>query len=156
MAMASARRQIAATRIQRVARAMNIDSALPVPVRRAMRWNLGTPCIVPLGLVAMITLDLGRLTSAPEPAAIFVFIGVAVAWAWLCRGVAMRALRRAAAHDHLLCPDCTYDLRALDANGTCPECGRVYEHDAVRATWLDAERRLTRGKDRRAIDEPPG
>ncbi len=58
--------------------------------------------------------------------------------------VAWRARRRAKAHDHLLCPDCAYDLRTLYANGTCPECGRLYQHEAVRATWLDAQRRLKR------------
>lgn len=55
-----------------------------------------------------------------------------------------RMISRAAAHDHLLCPDCTYDLRTLDAAGACPECGRAYEHDAVRAQWVDAQRRLKR------------
>ncbi|MEQ9097043.1 MAG: hypothetical protein RIE32_12355 [Phycisphaerales bacterium] len=51
---------------------------------------------------------------------------------------------RAVRADHLLCPQCTYDLRTLDAAGACPECGRAYEHGAVRAQWVDAQRRLKR------------
>ena len=70
---------------------------------------------------------------------------VALVVAWLFWEIAARrAFRRAADAKHLLCPDCCYDLRTLDEAGTCPECGRAYEHDAVRAQWLDAERRLKR------------
>lgn len=80
------------------------------------------------------------IPSVPVPAMILCL----AVFVLLCYTFAKRALRRASAYGHLLCPECTYDLRALDATGTCPECSRAYEHDAVRAQWLDAERRLKR------------
>lgn len=131
---------------QRLARFYNIDSDLPEAVRRPMRWSVVVPGLGLLGLVALIALDTTGVVARPYPAVTFGIAGVTIAWVWLLRQSARRTLRRAAAHDHLLCPDCAYDLRTLDATGTCPECGRRYEHAAVRATWLDAQRRLTRGK----------
>ncbi|MFI4882423.1 MAG: hypothetical protein ACIAQU_07550, partial [Phycisphaerales bacterium JB064] len=71
-------------------------------------------------------------------------VWAAVACVLVAYRLAKRALRRAPAADYLLCPDCTYDLRTLDDAGTCPECGRAYEHDTVRAQWAEAERRLKR------------
>jgi hypothetical protein len=46
---------------------------------------------------------------------------------------------RRVAHDcdYELCPDCGYWLHELPAKHVCPECGRGYEIDAVRAAWLN-------------------
>jgi hypothetical protein len=121
-----------------------IDGGLPRAVRRPMVWLWVSFGIVPVAPGAMVAgLKLGLIPGTLA----FGFVGlmfVANAFGVVCLIVARRALRRAAAHEYLLCPDCTYDLRTLDATGTCPECGRAYEHAAVRATWLDAQRRLTR------------
>ena len=127
-----------------LARVMSIDAALPAPLRNARRGYLITFSI---GVVAMMTLlvlallDVGpNLGNAPPLTFFVLMLATTLIWdrSW------KRALRRAAAHDHLLCPDCLYDLRTLDDAGTCPECGRVYEHGAVRAQWVEAERRLKR------------
>ena len=136
--------QPAANMRQRLARFYNIDGELPEVVRRPMRWSLVVPGLGLLGLAALIALDATGVIARPYPGATFGIVGVTIACVWLCHRVAKNVLRRVAAHDHLLCPECTYDLRTLDAAGTCPECGRAYEHEAVRAQWLDAQRRLKR------------
>ncbi len=129
---------------QRLARYYIVDGELPDAVRRPMRWSLAVPGLCLLGLAALIALDVAGVVARPYPAASFSIGGMAMAGVWLCHRIARNAVRRADAHDHLLCPDCLYDLRTLDEAGTCPECGRAYEHDAVRAQWLDAQRRLKR------------
>lgn len=138
-----------------LARTMNIDAALPAPVRNAKRGYVITfsaVLIALMTLLALALLDLGPdLGNGPLFAYFLLMVATTIFW----DRASKRALRRAAAHDHLLCPDCLYDLRTLDATGTCPECGRAYEHDAVRAQWIEAERRLKPGKTRPANDEPP-
>ena len=126
--------QPAANMRQRLARFYNIDGELPEVVRRRMRWSLA----------ALIALDATGVIARPYPAATFGIAGVTIACGWMCHRLAKNALRRAAAHNYVLCPECTYDLRTLDVTGACPECGRAYEHEAVRAQWLDAARRLKR------------
>lgn len=144
--MPSGQDKPATTMLQRLARMFYLDAETPGAVRRSMRWSWlgwGLAIVAPWALLVSLKLDLVAGKQA------FGFLGVmwvAIVFAVASQFVARRTVRRAAAHDHLLCPDCTYDLRTLDATGTCPECGRPYDHAAVRATWLDAERRLRRGK----------
>ncbi len=137
----------------RLARSLDIDTGLPEPVRRAKRGYMVTIAVIALALCTIFVLEILDLVpdlgNAPMYAYFVLFMSACIFW----HRSSKRALRRAAAHDHLLCPDCTYDLRTLDHAGTCPECGRAYEHAAVRARWLDAERRLKRRKDRRPSDE---
>lgn len=109
-----------------------------------MCWHALTPVLALLALAVLIVLDATGVVGPPHAAAIFGIGGATIALCVLWRHLAVRALRRAAAADHLLCPECLYDLRTLDATGTCPECGRAYEHDAVRQQRIDAERRLKR------------
>lgn len=109
-----------------------------------MRLAMGLALGVILVPVSFIALDGFGLNDLIPNGLLFPIVWLCLACVYLCHRSAKRALRRAAAHDHLLCPDCLYDLRNLDATGTCPECGRASEHDAVRAQWVDAERRLIR------------
>lgn len=60
-------------------------------------------------------------------------------FAWLGHRKKMR-LRRARQLSWLACERCMYDLGSLDESGVCPECGRPYERERVRARW----ERLTR------------
>ncbi|MEO1277985.1 MAG: hypothetical protein AAFV77_03410 [Planctomycetota bacterium] len=142
--MPGAPNQQATSRANRVARTLSIDSELPEAVRRPMCWHALTPVLALLALAVLIVLDATGVVGPPHAAAIFGIGGATIALCVLWRHLAVRALRRAAAADHLLCPECLYDLRTLDATGTCPECGRAYEHDAVRQQRIDAERRLKR------------
>ena len=134
----------ATTKRHRLARAMHVDAGLPEPIRRASRGYVVSLTVIVLALMAVFALDMmdvvPDLGNAPMVAYFVLFVTAIVFWHLASK----RTLRRAAAHEHLLCPQCTYDLRTLDAVGTCPECGRAYEHEAVRATWLDAQRRLKR------------
>lgn len=51
---------------------------------------------------------------------------------WRVRRDLLRRLREAGGR---LCPGCEFDLRGLGDSGSCPECGRPFEIDAVRAQW---------------------
>ena len=109
-----------------------------------MKWSLGGAIALLLGLIVLRIAEASGIFPRLGIAWIASALVAAVIYFLICHRRAQQTLRRAATHDHLLCPDCLYDLRALDATDTCPECGRAYEHDAVRAQWLDAERRLKR------------
>ncbi len=102
-----------------------VDGESPEAIRRPMRWSLVVPGLGLLGLVTLVALDATGVVARPYPAATVSIVGVTFACVWLCHRIARRALRRAAAADHLLCPACAYDLRALDDVGACPECGRA-------------------------------
>ena len=109
-----------------------------------MRWKMAGLLVVGLPLVATFALTLlgvvpGLAVVLFVPASMFFAL-----WAGHWHPISENLVARAAAHDHLLCPECTYDLRTLGEMGTCPECGRAYEHEAIRERWLDAERRLKR------------
>lgn len=69
-------------------------------------------------------------------------------WAWAIGAIALWGLvlaasllaiaiktRRAGRAGFVLCPRCLYDLGGLPVEGTCPECGRAYEHAATVAMW---------------------
>ena len=127
------------------ARRLNIDQSVPRPVRGPMRWAVGFALIAMFVPIGFIGLDAFALKDRVPHVLFPAIVWAAVACVLVAYLLAKRALRRAAAADHLLCPDCTYDLRTLGEMGTCPECGRAYEHAAVRAQWLGAERRLKRG-----------
>ncbi len=131
-----------ASRLQRVARTLYIDSGLPAPIRNAKLGYVVTLTVAVIALLAIFALAWLGVGPAPGNAPMYAYFILIVLTAIFCHYLSKRALRHAAAADHLLCPECTYDLRALGEKGTCPECGRAYEHDAVRAQWLDAERRL--------------
>ncbi len=126
------------------AKKMLLDASVPGPIRRNQWWAAAITLAMLGAMFAFILLDAPATGPASSPWAIFGPM-------WLGAGVLLlvhrqntRTLRRAAAHNYVLCPECLYDLRTLDAAGACPECGRAYEHGAVRAQWLDAARRLTR------------
>lgn len=128
----------------RFVRRFGLDPALPGQVRRANQAAVLAWIAAFLVLVPMLILDSTVITGT-IPARWYILVNVAMLLVILSRKrFARRITRRAAARDHLLCPDCTYDLRTLDAAGTCRECGRAYEHEAVRAQWVDAPRRLKR------------
>jgi len=142
--MSTEPRQPAATLRQRLARTMGIDAALPGPIRRWKWRGLLVVLVAGLAAFAVLAIDAAALPFSTIagwniPLMLAMFAGVL-----LCKRAARRVVGRAAAADHLLCPECTYDLRTLDEAGACPECGRAYEHGAVRAQWLDAQRRLKR------------
>ncbi|MEQ9097040.1 MAG: hypothetical protein RIE32_12340 [Phycisphaerales bacterium] len=121
-----------------------LDRRIPGAVRRCMWWNVWVNG--PMPLVILMAIILGGLGATPFIRWVGVpsLAVVAIGWALFCHASIKRTLRRAAAHEHLLCPECLYDLRTLHAAGACPECGRAYEREAVRAQWVDAQRRLTR------------
>jgi hypothetical protein len=123
---------------------MMLDASVPEAIRRPKRWGMVLSLAVFLTLAVTMMLDTWDVLAGPNAWLVWSCAAVAGPGLLLCHVASKRAIRRAAAHDHLLCPDCTYDLRTLDATGTCPECGRAYEHDAVRAQWVDAARRLKR------------
>ena len=126
------------------ARRLNIDQSVPRPVRGPMRWAVGFAVIVMFVPIGFIALDAFALNDRVPNVLFPAIVWAAVACVVVAYLLSKRALRRAAAADHLLCPECTYDLRTLDEAGACPECGRAYEHEAVRAQWAEAERRLKR------------
>jgi len=112
-----------------------------------MRLELSGHAMLCCGLIAIWLLGRHGVVPLFAPAWIFALFPVIVGWAFLCQRRVRRTVRRAAAADHLRCPDCLYDFRTLDAAGACSECGRAYEHAAVRAQWLDAQRRLKGAKE---------
>lgn len=132
-----------------------LDASVPGPIRRYKRLEVVAALVIlsivfALGIMVMLDKDIAFVWRVLPAAFLLPFI------LWLLGSRAnTRTLRRAAAHNYLLCPACTYDLRTLDKEGACPECGRAYEHEAVRAQWLDAQRRLKRTS-RGGVDrEPP-
>ena len=136
-------------------RYFDIDNAMPAAVRRPMRWQMAGLLMAAASFLVLLTLaQLGIVSGLVAASFPLVCIFVVLWGHYFDRAVRQR-VARAAAHDHLLCPECLYDLRTLDDAGTCPECGRAYEHAAVRAQWAEAERRLKPEKTGRTIDEPP-
>ena len=119
-----------------------LDASVPEFIRRYSRIQL---LVLVIWLALGIGLGLLRwygVNLLPVPGVYSSILLVPMFAYLLIARASGRALRRAAAADHLLCPGCADDLRTLDATGTCPECGRAYQHAAVRAQWLAAERRL--------------
>lgn len=55
------------------------------------------------------------------------FLGVAIAYVWLLRHAAWR-LDQLFARGAAACPGCGYDLRGLEEEERCPECGRARGH----------------------------
>lgn len=129
----------------RLARWLRVDAEMPQPIQRAVRRPylcFGLTMLLSWALVVGLKL---RVLADRQAFGLVGLMLVATAAGWGCLIMAWRARRLAASCDHLLCPECLYDLRTLDATGTCSECGRPYEHNAVRALWFHAERRLKRG-----------
>jgi hypothetical protein len=46
-----------------------------------------------------------------------------------------RLIRRLTAAGYLLCWQCGYDLSATGGAGRCPECGREFQAESLRALW---------------------
>lgn len=136
------------------ARKMMLDASVPEAIRRYKRMEiLFIATFIPLfcapGILSVYGIQVFGSISLWHVLLPLPYVLWLLSW----RGI-RRTTRRAAAHDHLLCPDCTYDLRTLDETGACPECGRAYEHEAVRAQWMDAARRLKRTS-RGGVDHQP-
>jgi len=51
------------------------------------------------------------------------------------RYVRRQVIRELQEHDHLLCLSCGYPLAGLSDRHVCPECGRAFDPDGVRANW---------------------
>ncbi|MFI4915047.1 MAG: hypothetical protein ACIAS6_00895 [Phycisphaerales bacterium JB060] len=152
--MPSAPDQPATTLRRRVARALRVDAELPHVVRRAMRWSwVGWSLPLAMPWVWYVAIRLG-LWPKQHILWLVPLVWCGVGFGLVCTIAAKRYIRRAAAHDHLLCPECLYDLRTLDEAGVCPECGRAYEHAAVRRQWVDAQRRIERTS-RGGVDHQP-
>jgi rRNA maturation endonuclease Nob1 len=47
-----------------------------------------------------------------------------------------RLLERIRRGNLLVCPGCEYSLENSKESGVCPECGRAYDMDEVRRTWV--------------------
>ena len=127
---------------QRLERYFNVDADMPEAVRRPMRWMLVVQFALPMCILATIPLEESGIIPDIDNLWFVAIMLVFFVFAWYSSHHARRIIRRAREADSLLCPGCTYDLRTLRDAGTCPECGRAYKHEAVRATWLDAERQL--------------
>lgn len=55
---------------------------------------------------------------------------------WIVGGVhGRRGYARLKACGLLLCTRCGFDLRGLDEEGACPECGTRYTHTGTRNQW---------------------
>ena len=143
-AMPGAPRQPARSLRQRIAKRLWFDDSIPTQVRRAN--HLAMLAIVAAIPIAVTMLVHDFTTTGPSIAsAWYILLQIAMFGGIIYFNlIARRVVRRAAAASNLLCPNCAYDLRDSAATGTCPECGRAYEHEAVRAQWLDAERQLKR------------
>ncbi|OAB63621.1 hypothetical protein AY599_08705 [Leptolyngbya valderiana BDU 20041] len=153
--MPSAPRQPPRTIVQRLARMFWFDDYYPAPVRRANHLAM-LAIVVAIPILATMLLYDFRAGGPQISSGVYILMNVTMlGWIFVWKMEARRTVVRAQRAGGLLCPECTYDLRDSDATGTCPECGRAYEHDAVRAQWIEAERRLKPGKTRPANDEPP-
>ena len=132
------------TRRSRLVRITSDGGEVPRRIRRIQHGigiSLAVAFVFVIGFAILQLLDIVPDDGHALLYGFFVLVlAASIFWDLSCK----RALRRAAAHDYLLCPDCTYELGNLRETGHCPECGRAYEHAAVRAQWIDAERRLKR------------
>lgn len=56
--------------------------------------------------------------------------GLVIPWLRLSR-----FLMKLRESDYFYCPQCHYCLHGLGMSGRCPECGRYFEHSALRQEW---------------------
>lgn len=87
----------------------------------------------------MLFMFTGLLRGPAAVTVALVMIGLGLASIGWCHRRAAAIFREAKSADLLLCPTCLYDLRELEERGSCPECGRPYEHTSVQIRWVDAE-----------------
>lgn len=85
-------------------------------------------------LVSVLTLVAIVLSSAW-------YLQVLMALGWSYAAHELVAARRCHRHirgvEYGACPHCLYDLRGREERGPCPECGRAYEMNNVRAVWRE-------------------
>lgn len=65
------------------------------------------------------------------------FVFVAIVWIGSLGFLshARRIRRRANEWDGKMCKHCGYDLRQTEEPGPCPECGKAFEVEGLRAYW---------------------
>lgn len=127
---------------QRLARRFWFDDYYPAPMRRANHVAMLAVAVAIPVMATMLLYD-SRASGPQVSSGVYILINIAMlGWIFFWKKEARRAVARAQRAGGLLCPECMYDLRDSDATGTCPECGRAYEHEAVRAQWVEAARRL--------------
>lgn len=124
-----------------VSEAVRPPAGTPPAVAAQRRLVLGFTGLFVGGLgLFLLTFATGVVPSGALGALSIFVAGLGVAGAlWAGRRIEsiFRVVRRS---EFTLCPACLYDLRALDQAGTCPECGRPYEHTSVQIRWVEAER----------------
>jgi predicted RNA-binding Zn-ribbon protein involved in translation (DUF1610 family) len=119
-------------------RCYNPIAKMPPVMRRGMYWFLcGTLVFVAIAVAIEVTRDVMGVRKTRW----LTLLTVAVGWVpllvllpiWRWRTLGIRRLVRSS--DYRVCIHCGYDLASLSENGTCPECGRPYEMEAVRDVW---------------------
>lgn len=88
-----------------------------------------------LDIVGVISLP--RYITARTPlGAMAVWVPVFAGQAYLFVQLS-RLRRRLRAADGMLCPTCAYDLRGVERDAPCPECGAALDVETVRNAWKD-------------------
>jgi len=76
----------------------------------------------------------------------YVRLAIILAIGCLCASRAFasrkRLLKQLRSNDALVCVKCIYPIADLQAQGRCPECGRLYNHELTRSAWRRTMRRF--------------
>jgi hypothetical protein len=90
-------------------------------------------CLIVFGASLLLWL-LGRVSLVVWPVVGAVLVGAFVI-RWLGYRGRMKQLAALRKIDFRVCPGCSYDLRALEAEGVCPECGKAFTQDTLADDW---------------------
>lgn len=115
------------------------DKVPQVLMRRGWRIALyGAPVF--LVMVAVIVVI--EWNSGVQSKWAFLLLMLLNTFAWGASCLRMRDWRRfvqtVREAEYRVCPTCGYPLKGLADAGNCPECGEVYELDALRQQWESA------------------
>jgi hypothetical protein len=110
----------------------------PPVMRRGLQWFLaGSAVLVVLAIGVEVARDLMGIrktrwiTLATMAIGWTPFLVLLPIWRW--RTLSLRRL--VTSTGFRVCIHCGYDLSSLPESGTCPECGKQYEIEAVREVW---------------------
>jgi predicted RNA-binding Zn-ribbon protein involved in translation (DUF1610 family) len=107
-----------------------------------IRWWLLLSLATLATMFIMLALNAGGLGSR----SVFYWMGFAIGPLFLVGHLVLsrrmeRLRKRLHAADWRLCTQCGQSLEGLAASGTCPECGRAYTVEQLRADWSRLFRR---------------
>lgn len=112
--------------------------AFPPVMRRGLWWALGLSAFFSLASIAWVVLrgPLGAPRGLAHRYGALALVAVPFFVVWPLWMLRTRHIRRALLRSGgRLCTHCAYDVSALAPEGTCPECGELYDIRKDKPLW---------------------